>query len=305
MANITVNSTFAGVEATPIISASLFKGKTLDNKWIKVLTDVRYKAVIQKFDSTNLIQAYAAAFNDSGTFTKAEAVLTITDLMVNKEFPKKQLESDWRSSNYTGGATDSSDQAFTNYVVDYITAKTADQLEMELWRGNFTGATATLTAYTKFDGIYRKIDSSSPNRVTATGITKANVFSMFDATYEKALTSCSQILDNNPVFYVSNKTSGFFAQAQTVNDTSRGAITSGGVMQYLGYEVRVCPGCFDDMIVFCVPDNIVFGTLLVDDANSVVVKDMLDSTLDLNVRMRIDFKAGVQVGYGAEIVYFK
>ncbi len=305
MANITVSSTFAGIEATPIISAALFQGKTLANKWIKIMPDVRYKAVIQKFDSTNLLQAYSNTFSDSGTFTKAEAVLQVTDIMVNKSFPKKQLESDWRSTNYTGGATDSIDNGFVDYVTNYIAAKASEQNELILWRGNFTGATAVLTAHTLYTGLYRQIDTGSPNRVTATAITKSNVIECLDAVYEKALTSCAQILDQKPCFYVSLKTGGLFAQRQTVNDTSRGAITSAGSMQYLGYEVRVCPGCFDDQIVFCNPDSLVFGTLVAGEENNVTVIDMLTSTLDLDIRMRIDLKAGTQISYGGEIVYFK
>lgn len=303
MANITVSSSFVGVEATPIVSASMFQGKTLKNKWIRIITDLRYKGVIQKFDSGNLIQAYQAAFNDSGTLTKAEVVVTLTDLSVMKEFPKKQLEADWRSTHYNGNATNSIDSEFVNYVTNYIAEKCSEQNEYILWRGNFTGATATLTAHTLYTGLYRSIDTSSPNRVTATAITKANVIACLDATYEKALTSCAQILEQKPCFYVSNKTGGLYSQSQQVTDSRY--TTEAGVMKYLGYEVRVCPGCFDDQIVFAVPDNLVYATLLVDDTNTVSVQDMKETTLDLNIRMRIDFKAATACIYGAEVVYFK
>lgn len=306
MANITVSSTYAGNSTTEIISAALFQGKTLANEWVKIMPNVRYKEVIQKFDSNNLIQAYAEAFSDSGTFTKTETVVTLTDLMVNKSFPKKQLISDWRNTNYTGDATHETDEAFTKYVTEYIASKASEQNEFELWRGNMTGATATISGYTKYTGLYRNIDTASGvNRVTATAITKSNCFDMFDAVYNKAITSCAQILDQNICYYVSPKTGGLFAQAQTVNDTSRGAITSSGTMQYLGKEVRVCPGCLDDMIVLANPDNLVFATLLKDDLNSVTVLDMIDHTLDATIKMRIDFKASTAVIYGAEIVFFK
>lgn len=305
MANISISSTYAGEAATPMISATLFQGKTLANNWIKIRTDVRNKVVLQKFDTNNLIQAYAASFNDSGTITKAETVLTVTDLMINKEFPKKQLESDWRSSKYTGGATAAIDTEFVQYAADYFARKGSEQLEFNLWRGNMTGATATISGYTLFDGIYRKIDTGSPVRVTATAITRSNVFEMFDAVYNAMLQNISQVADQDICFYVSPKTGGLFAQRQTVNDTSRGAITSAGVMSYLGKEVRVCPGALDDVIVLANPERINFGTVLVDDFNNVHIKDMLDSTLDLNVRFRIDFKAGVAIDYASEIVYFK
>ncbi len=303
LTNITISSTYAGEGATPFISALLFQGKTLANNWVNIMPNIRYKAVVQKVDTGNLIQAYAEAFNASGTITKAETVITLTDLMVNVSWPKKQLVSDWASQYFVGDATHETSNDFNSYVLDYIPRKASEQIEYNLWRGNMTGSSATISGYTLFDGLLRKIDQAVPNRFTVTAITKGNVIANLDAAYNTCLSNCSQILDQSPCFYVSNKTGGLFSQAQQVTDSRY--TTEAGVMKYLGYEVRVVPGMCDDMIVFTVPDNLRFGTLLVDDFNSVTVKDMLESNLDLSIRCRMDFKCATACIYGAEVVFGK
>jgi hypothetical protein len=308
MANITQsNNTFVGNSATGFISGALLQGKTLANNWIKIRPNVRYKQVLQKFDYPDAIQTYSANFSHSGTPTKNEVVLTITDLMTNVEYPKKQLENDWQSELMTGDATHTSpSKDFINYAIDQLSKTVGQQIELNLWRGNNTGNTTAISGYTKFTGLYRSIDTASGvNRVTATAITKSNVISMLDAVYAKGLVSAPAIMADvtQLAFYVSPATGGYFQQAQTLTATDK-SVVGARPMDYLGIEVRVCPGCNDDRIVLCNPDRLNFGTLLVDDTNSVSVLDMTEQTLDLNIRMRMDYKCGTAVDYGAEVIYF-
>tara|TARA_R110000868_G_scaffold364526_1_gene627384 strand:- start:1223 stop:2137 length:915 start_codon:yes stop_codon:yes gene_type:complete len=303
--SLSITTTFAGTQSLPYVSASLFQGKTLENNWVKIYTDIKKSTVISKMDFGNLVQAYAASFNASGTLTKGECVLTPTDLMVNFEYDKKQLESDWESMKMNPGAGKSAPPAeFVSYVLDLMGRQTSQEVEFNLWRGNFTGSTSTLSGYTKFTGILRTIDTCAGTvKVNKTGAFSAtNITTNIDLAFAQVP---GQLLDKEDLgIYVSPSSAMMYKQA-LAGFSNESSYAKDYSLNYLGKEIRPCAGVPNDMIVVAQPGAIAFGTDLTSDSNSVRIVDLSDTTGSLTLRYRSDFKAGICVPYCTEVVWVR
>jgi len=83
--NLTISaSSYTGELALPYISAALLTGDTIANRYVTVKENVKFKAVLKKLASANLVKAASCSFdNSTSTLTLSEAVLQVTDLMTN------------------------------------------------------------------------------------------------------------------------------------------------------------------------------------------------------------------------------
>jgi len=64
-----------------------------------------------------------------------------------------------------------------------------------------------------------------------------------------------------------------------------------------------CPGLSANQVVAAQKSNLFFGTALLSDKNEVKVLDMADLDGSQNVRIIMRYTAGVQFGFGGDIVY--
>ncbi len=72
----TITSTYAGEFAGQYIAAALLSAKTLDNKYITILPNVKYKQVIQKIAVANIVNDASCDFTTSGSVALTEQVIT-------------------------------------------------------------------------------------------------------------------------------------------------------------------------------------------------------------------------------------
>ena len=75
-------------------------------------------------------------------------------------------------------------------------------------------------------------------------------------------------------------------------------------MNFQGISLFPTGGLGDNVAVAAQKSNLFFGTGLLDDRNEVKVIDMADLDGSQNVRVVMRFTAGVQIGIGADIVYY-
>ena len=71
-----------------------------------------------------------------------------------------------------------------------------------------------------------------------------------------------------------------------------------------GVKIFVASGMADDTMVAAQKSNLFFGTGLLADSNEVKLLDMADLDGSQNVRVVMRYTAGVQIGIGADIVYY-
>ena len=70
-----VTSTYAGEFAGKYIAAALLSARTLDNKYITIVPNVKYKQVIQKIAVDSIVNDASCDFATSGTVALTERIL--------------------------------------------------------------------------------------------------------------------------------------------------------------------------------------------------------------------------------------
>ena len=159
MSVLTLTGTYAGELALPYIHAALLSGDTIANRYVTVKENVKFKAVLKRLASANLIQAHSCNFGvGTSTLTLDEQVLTVTDLKTNLEVCKEQFANDWEAMQTGRGfINDVIPANFADFLLTYLAAKISEQIEFNLWVGNFSGSVGGASGYTAFNGLLKQI----------------------------------------------------------------------------------------------------------------------------------------------------
>jgi hypothetical protein len=80
-----ITTTYTGDFAGKYIAAALLSGKTLDQRAITIVPNVKYKQVMKRIATTNIIQDATCDFAATGSVTLTERILTPKELQVNIE----------------------------------------------------------------------------------------------------------------------------------------------------------------------------------------------------------------------------
>ena len=93
-----VTSTYAGEAASGFIAAALLSARTLDNKYVTIMPNVKYKSVIQKLAVANLVNDASCDFvTNTGSVTISEQILTPKELQVNIQLCKQEFVDSWQA----------------------------------------------------------------------------------------------------------------------------------------------------------------------------------------------------------------
>lgn len=301
-----ITTTYAGEFAGKYVSAALLSADTLEGGGITIKPNVKYKEVLKTMSLDAIVKDATCDFSDTSTLTLAEKVLTPEEFQVNLELCKSDFVSDWEAISMGYSAFDELPSNFADYLIGHVAAKVAQKMEQNIWNG--TNATAG-----EFDGIVKLLAADSDVvDVTGTTITAANV-----------ITELGKVVDAIPTavygkedlyLYVSQSVArayvralgGFGASGLGANGVNNAGTTwfNGGDLAFDGVKLFVCSGMPDNDIVAAQKSNLFFGTGLMGDHNEVKLLDMADLDGSQNVRVIMRFTAGVQIGIGADIVYY-
>lgn len=301
-----ITTTYAGEFAGKYVSAALLSADTLEGGGITIKPNVKYKEVLKTMSLDAIVKDATCDFSDTSILTLAEKVLTPEEFQVNLELCKSDFVSDWEAISMGYSAFDELPSNFADYLIGHVAAKVAQKMEQNIWNG--TNATAG-----EFDGIVKLLAADSDVvDVTGTTITAANV-----------ITELGKVVDAIPTavygkedlyLYVSQSVArayvralgGFGASGLGANGVNNAGTTwfNGGDLAFDGVKLFVCSGMPDNDIVAAQKSNLFFGTGLMGDHNEVKLLDMADLDGSQNVRVIMRFTAGVQIGIGADIVYY-
>jgi hypothetical protein len=303
------SSTYAGELALPYLHAALLTGDTIANRYVTVKENVKFKAVLKKLSSANLVQSSSPFGCDfsvgSSALTLAEAVLTVTDLKTNIEVCKEQFAQDWEAMQTGRGfINDVIPANFADFLLTYLAGKISEQIEFNLWVGNFSGSVGGPSGYTAFTGLLKQISdakSGTPDYNIAAALTAGNIMTAIDATV--AVIPASIMGSPNTKCYMSRKTFQMYLQACMAAGTGGPLQPADNAImkQVYGYEIYVCPGFSNDCLLFAQPENLFVGTDLVSDLNEVKVVDMSLTDASDNVRMAMRYRFGTQVGFAGDV----
>jgi hypothetical protein len=311
MATTFDNSTasYAGEFAGQYIAAALLEGATIANGGITVKPNVKFKEVIKKVSTNDIVKDATCDFDPTSTLTLTERILTPEEQQVNLQLCKKDFRDDWEAIQMGYSAFDSLPPSFSDFLIGHVAAKVAQRTENSIW----TGDTATNG---QFNGLSTLIstdaDLPAAQEVTGTTVNAGNVITELGSIVDAIPSSLYGSEDL--YLYVSQNIARAYVRALGGFGTSglgaNGVNAAGtqwwnnGSLSFDGVKIFVANGLADNTAMAAEKSNLFFGTGLLSDHNEVKVIDMADLDGSQNVRVVMRFTAGVQYGIVEDIVTY-
>ncbi len=308
--SVSLTTTYAGEFSGKYIAAALLSADTLDKGLITVMPNVKFKSVIQKASTDDIVKDATCDFQtDAGTLTLTEAILEPKEFQVNLDICKKTLHSSWEAEQMGYSAFDSLAPNFADFVLAHVAAKVADRTEKNIWSGatNVGG---------QFDGFATLLDADgnlpAGQDLTGAAITAANVISELGNVVDAIPTAVYGSEDlyiyaaSDVIRAYTRALGGFQSGGEGANGyENKGNNQSLGSLFFDGIPVVPARGAADGTIIAAEKSNLFFGTGLLNDLNEVRVIDMAENDGSQNVRVVMRFTAGVQYAQVTDIVYRK
>jgi hypothetical protein len=288
------------------IAAALLSGTTLDKGLIEIKPNVKFKEVIKKVATDNIVKNATCDFDPTSTLTLTERILQPEEFQVNLQLCKKDFRSDWEAVQMGYSVYDNLPPSFTDFLLAHVAEKVAQRIETNIW----AGANATAGQFDGFTTLFAA--DGDVVDVVGTSITAANV-----------ITEMGKVVDAIPsalygkedlTIYVSQKVAKAYVRALGgfgASGLGAAGVDQKGTMWYGdqplyfdGIRVAMVNGMPADDMVAAQSSNLYFGTGLLSDSNEVKVLDMGDLDGSQNVRVIMRFTAGIQYGFGSEVVYY-
>ncbi len=303
-----VSSSYSGEFSGKYIAASLLSADTLDKGNITIMPNVKFKSVIKKASTDDIVKDATCDFQTGqGTLTLEEKILQPEEFQVNLDICKKDLHDDWEAAQMGYSAFDNLPSNFSDFVLAHVAAKVADRTEKNIWSGD-TGTSG------QFDGFATLLaaDTALPSGqdIVGTAVTAANVVAELGTVVDAIPTAVYGSEDlaiyaaSNVVRAYTRALGGFQSGGQgAAGYENKGNNQSLGSLFFDGIPVIPCRGAADDMIIAAEKSNLFFGTGILNDLNEVRVIDMAETDGSQNVRVVMRFTAGVQYAQVSDIVY--
>lgn len=303
-----ITTTYAGEFAGKYISAALLSGSTLANNLITIKPNVKFKEVLKKAVSGDIVADATCDFTKStGVLTLSERILQPEEFQVNLELCKKDFVSDWEAVQMGYSAYSDLPPSFSDFLIAHVADKVAQKVEQTVWNG--TNATAG-----EFDGFLTTLGADTDvNDVTTseTSVTAANVIQELGATVD-LIPSAVYGKEDLTVYVAPNvyrayvrALGGFASQVGAAGTDNKGTQWfNGSALTFDGINVELAQGLPSNKMVAAEKSNLFFGTGLLSDHNQVKVIDMADIDGSQNVRIVMRYTAGIQHGIGGDIVLY-
>lgn len=299
-----VTSTYAGEFAGKYISAALLSAKTLDNDYLTVLPNVKYKEVLQKVDVSGIVHDASCDFTTSGSVALSERIVEPKELQVNLELCKQQFLNSWEALQLGYSAFDEIPADFNDYLISYVGGKVAEKTEEDIW----TGLSATNG---EFRGLLPAISASAAAATATDAIQSAASGSITSANVLTKLQSLVDAIPNTVYgkedlhIYVPTNVVKAYQQALGGQGSINGYLNQMTVgekpLDFQGIPLAHCPGITDSYMVAAQKSNLFFATGLLSDHNEVRVLDMADLDGSQNYRVIMRYTADTNFGIGQDI----
>jgi len=293
-------------QSTDLLVKALFGSKTSSTLQSanQVQVGVKSASALNILASTVFFQADGCGYNPSGTTAFTQRNITVGSVKVEETLCPKTLEAKWMQTQIMPGSPTMI--PFEEQVGAEKAAVIAQTLEVAMWQGDTTSGNPNLS---RFDGFNKIIAAASPvlansAPTTFTSITAANIDDILDQVYanipaavaEKDDLVCFLGIDAYKLMLVNLKNANLFHYVADAAQTME--------MVYPGTNMKlIAVGGLNgtNKIVAGSLSNFFMGTDLIDEQEEVKMWYSIDND---EVRVRFTFKAGVQVAFPGEIVYF-
>lgn len=305
---LNITSTYAGEHAGKYISASLLSANTILKGGVEVRPNIKFKEVVTKLATDDLLKDGTCDFTATSTVTKTERILEPKELQVNLQLCRQTLRQDWEAIEMgVGIMNDNMPKSFQDFLIGHVAEKVAQSIEQSIWSG--------VDGEGKFDGFATllAVDADLPasQEVTGTTVDASNVIDELGKIVDAIPTSLYgkedlHIYVAQNIYRAYVRALGGFATGGLGANGFRGEGNnqSMGDLVFDGVKIFVANGLASDTAICAEKSNLFFGTALLSEMQEISILDMRNLDGSQNVRYVQRFSAGVQYGNVEDIVTY-
>jgi len=303
-----ITTSYAGEFSGKYIAAALLSAPTLEKGGMTIMPNVKYKQVIKRVSTDDIIKNASCDYDPTSTITLTEKVLQPESFQVNLTLCKSDFRSDWDAIQMGYSAFDVLPKSFADFLIAHAAEKVAAGMETSIWQG--VNATAG-----QFAGIMTQLttDAALPaaQEVAGTTVTASNVI----AELGKIVDACPAALygKEDLTLYVSSNIyrayvralGGFAASGVGSNGyDNKGTNQSLNDLYFDGVKIFLANGLAANTALLSQVSNLFFATSLLSDLNEVRVLDMSENDGSQNVRVIMRFTADAKYGFASDLVTY-
>jgi hypothetical protein len=303
-----ITTTYAGESAGKYIAAALLSAPTLEKGGITIMPNVKFKQVIKRVATDDIIRNATCDFDPTSTITLTEKILQPESFQVNLQLCKTDFRSDFDAIQMGYSAFDVLPKSFADFLIAHAAEKVAAGMETSIWRG--VNATAG-----QFAGIMTQLstDTSLPagQKIAGTTVDATNVITQLGLMID-ALPSALYGKEDLTL-YVSNNIYRAYVRALggfASNGLGANGYDNKGTNQVLndlyfdGVRIFLANGLASNTALLAQTSNLFFATGLMNDMNEVRVIDMAENDGSQNVRVIMRFTADAKYGFASDVVSY-
>ena len=308
--SLAITTSYAGEFSGKYIAAALLSGDTLANEEITIMPNVRFKSVIQKASSNNIVRDASCDFQTGqGTLTLTEQILEPKEFQVNLDLCKKDLFSTWQGAEMGYSQYADLPASFSDFVLAHVAAKVSDFTETQIWSG--AGGAGSFSGFATLLAADAALPAAQEIAAVAGGVNAANVIDEMGKVVDQIPTTVYGKEDLR--LYVSSNVGRAYTRALggfAANGLGGAGYEDRGTNQVLGglffdgVQVVVSKGMADNTMIAAEKSNLFFGTGLLNESQEGRTIDMQEVDGSMNVRVILRYTAGVQYGEVTDIVLY-
>jgi hypothetical protein len=303
-----ITTTYAGESAGKYIAAALLSAPTLEKGGITIMPNVKFKQVIKRVATDDIIRNATCDFDPTSTVTLTEKILQPESFQVNLQLCKTDFRSDWDAIQMGYSAFDVLPKSFADFLIAHAAEKVAAGMETSIWQG--VNATAG-----QFAGIMTQldVDASLPagQKIAGTTVDASNCITQLGLMID-ALPSALYGKEDLTLYVSSNiyrayvrALGGFAAAGVGANGyDNKGTNQVLNDIYFDGVKVFLANGLANNTALLAQTSNLFFATGLMNDMNEVRVIDMAENDGSQNVRVILRFTADVKYGFASDVVSY-
>lgn len=307
-----ITTTYAGQFAGKYISAALLSAPTIENGGVTVMPNIKFKSVIQRLETANVLEDASCDFQSNATVDLTERILEVKDMQVNMQLCKSQFHNTWQGIEQGFSSFDVLPKSFADYLIAHVASQVASANEVSLWQGSSAVSG-------EFDGLFSTalVDPLLPpaQLINNAVITPANVIAQMQLVDDAIPASLYGKADLK-IYVSQNVAKAYVAALGGFGAIGAGSLANSGTnaqgsqwytngaLSFNGTPVFMANGLPNNSMLATTTSNLYFGCSLLSDTQEVRVIDMSDIDGSQNVRVIMRMAAGATYGVIEDIVVY-
>ena len=294
-----ITTNYVGEVAGDYIAKMIKGSNTLSENLVTVLPNVVSTTYLRKIETADGFVDYVCGWTPAGSVTLSEWSITPKKIKWDSELCKEDFRQLWTAQEMGFSAHNDSLPATEQAAILLDMGKTiAKKIDVDIWEG----AAATTGV---IEGLIPKLvlDTAVIDVATPVAITAANVdaeVTKFIAAIPDAVIGADDLIlgVSTNVLRRIKEVKGSFAR-------SNGTFANPSEFDFNGYVLTEIKALSANTMVAYAKSNVTFVTGLLSDHNEIRIKDMDESDLTGQIRMKVVLTGAIGYAYGGEIVLYK